>query len=434
MMLPRQSEAAVEALQRTQEREGEEWQRNVTSLHELTRFVAANVACYRAVLAEARTLKQNNSFLQRTIRCMYDAFTSEARVLRRDMSECASQVNKINRITEIVHERGQEWAQAEIDDRKKEKDKLTKELNEMWSLSTTYGKALTDYKKECTRHKDKLGELTHQILDLQRDLDFERTSKVELQRELDLVRSDMTALSLRPDVSEPQQEESGPTFDEDEEELSSSGEAHVGRDSFEDEDPVVPAPELDPSVSSDGYQPGDTTSHQAGAEDCAAQHGLVEGNTEALAEATSRDDCNQQRIAAAQEYALELEQALQREQLRSRELEDQLSSLQTKHQRTVEKLKHKQSRDQHTQTDLVAQHKLKEEMIALSDKNRQLMSLCQGWKEQVYRYRDHFEALKRSSAPASHSLQLTVFTHKRRGRNNTPALPLESIAGAPPFG
>ncbi len=69
----------------------------------------------------------------------------------------------------------------QIDDRKKEKDKLTKELNEvrtllpfseeetllsttraeqMWSLSTTYGKALTDYKKECTRHKDKLGELT----------------------------------------------------------------------------------------------------------------------------------------------------------------------------------------------------------------------------------------------------------------------------------
>jgi hypothetical protein len=98
--------------------------------------------------------------------------------------------------------------------------------------------------------------VTEQILDLQRDLDFERTSKVELQRELDLVRSDMTALSLRPDVSEPQQEESGPTLDEDEEELSSSGEAHVGRDSFEDEDPVVPAPELDPSVSSDGYQPG----------------------------------------------------------------------------------------------------------------------------------------------------------------------------------
>jgi hypothetical protein len=50
MMLPRQSEAAVEALQRTQEREGEEWQRNVTSLHELTRFVAANVACYRYAL------------------------------------------------------------------------------------------------------------------------------------------------------------------------------------------------------------------------------------------------------------------------------------------------------------------------------------------------------------------------------------------------
>lgn len=149
----------------------------------------------------------------------------------------------------------------------------------MWSLSTTYGKALTDYKKECTRHKDKLGELTRtptllsvrvsyrlraydlsrvteQILDLQRDLDLERTSKVEIQRELDLVRSDMAALSLRPDVSEPQQEESGPTLDEDEEELSLSGEAHVGRDSFEDEDPVVPAPELDSSLSGDGYQPG----------------------------------------------------------------------------------------------------------------------------------------------------------------------------------
>jgi len=35
----------------------------------------------------------------------------------------------------------------------------------------------------------------------------------------------------------------------------------------------------------------------------------------------------------------ELEQALQREQLRSCELEDQLSRLQTKHQHTVEKLK-----------------------------------------------------------------------------------------------
>lgn len=50
MMLPRQSEAAVEALQRTQEREGEEWQRNMASLYELTRFVAANVACYRYAL------------------------------------------------------------------------------------------------------------------------------------------------------------------------------------------------------------------------------------------------------------------------------------------------------------------------------------------------------------------------------------------------
>ena len=91
---------------------------------------------------------------------MYDAFTSEARALRRDMSACASQVNKINRIPEVVHERGQEWAQAEvhpcppppivhglslarltcgapcmqIDDRKKEKDKLTKELNEVRTL------------------------------------------------------------------------------------------------------------------------------------------------------------------------------------------------------------------------------------------------------------------------------------------------------------
>ena len=37
------------------------------------------------------------------------------------------------------------------------------------------------------------------------------------------------------------------------------------------------------------------------------------------------------------------------------------------------------------------------------------MSLCQGWKEQVYRYRDHFEALKRSSAPPPHSLQLAVY-------------------------
>ena len=70
---------------------------------------------------------------------------------------------------------------------------------------------------------------------------------------------DMAALSLRPDISEPQQEGSGPTLDEDEEELSLSGEAHVGRDSFEDEDPVVPAPELDSSVSGDGYQPGTTS-------------------------------------------------------------------------------------------------------------------------------------------------------------------------------
>ena len=69
---------------------------------------------------------------------------------------------------------------------------------------------------------------------------------------------DMAALSLRPDISEPQQEESGPTLDEDEE-RSLSGETHVGRNSFEDEDPVVPAPELDSSVSGDGYQPGTTS-------------------------------------------------------------------------------------------------------------------------------------------------------------------------------
>jgi hypothetical protein len=41
---------AVMALERTQEREGEEWRRSVAELHDLVAFVASNVECYRFAL------------------------------------------------------------------------------------------------------------------------------------------------------------------------------------------------------------------------------------------------------------------------------------------------------------------------------------------------------------------------------------------------
>jgi hypothetical protein len=117
-------------------------------------------------------------------------------------------------------------------ERQTEKQKLTQELNkvklrvmcwlhvaqprrasQMWSLNSTYGKALSNFKTNCAGHEDQLGELTrtfvmvawcvlllpskHQVAlpcvdvmcpervkNLQRDLDEERATNAHLQREV----------------------------------------------------------------------------------------------------------------------------------------------------------------------------------------------------------------------------------------------------------
>jgi hypothetical protein len=45
---------------------------------------------------------------------MYDAFSSEARALRRDIAACNAEALQISEVAQVVRERGGGWAHAEV--------------------------------------------------------------------------------------------------------------------------------------------------------------------------------------------------------------------------------------------------------------------------------------------------------------------------------